>query len=108
MKPPGQCRSLEEVRSAIDGLDEQIVGLLGRRARYVRAAAAFKASPSEVSAPGRLAAMLEVRRHWAAREGLDPDFVEKLYREMVAHFISCEMADWKRARNPGIEHPPDP
>jgi isochorismate pyruvate lyase len=52
--------------------------------------------------------MLEVRRHWAAREGLDPDFVEKLYREMVGHFISCEMADWKRARNPGIEHPPDP
>ena len=107
MKPPGQCRSLEEVRAAIDQLDEQIVGLLGRRAGYVQAAAAFKASPAEVSAPERLAAMLEVRRQWAAREGLDPDFIDHLYREMVAHFVSREMADWKRARSPEIEHPPD-
>ena len=39
--------------------------------------------------------MLEARRGWARREGLDPDFVERLYREIVAYFISREMEHWK-------------
>jgi isochorismate pyruvate lyase len=96
MKSPNDCRSLEEVRSEIDRLDEQIVSLLGRRALYVQAAARFKTSPADVAAPQRLAAMLEIRRQWAAREGLDPDFVEHLFREMVAHFVSRELEHWKR------------
>jgi isochorismate pyruvate lyase len=96
MKSPAECGSLDEVRSEIDSLDEQIVSLLGRRALYVQAAARFKTSAAGVAAPERLAAMLEVRREWAVREGLDAGFIEHLYREMVAHFISHEMEHWKR------------
>jgi isochorismate pyruvate lyase len=96
MKSPTDCNSLEEVRAGIDHLDEQIVGLLGQRALYVRAAAAFKSSAADVAAPDRFAAMLQVRRQWAAREGLDPDFLEQLYRHIVAHFTSRELEHWNR------------
>jgi len=95
MKTPTDCNSLGDVRSAIDHVDEQIVALLGLRADYVRAAARFKTSESAVAAPERQAAMLQARREWAQREGLDPDFIEKLYRDLVAHFIWRELEHWK-------------
>jgi isochorismate pyruvate lyase len=37
------CRSLKEIRAGIDGLDEQIVALLAKRAMFVKDAARFKA-----------------------------------------------------------------
>ena len=95
MKTPTDCNSLSDVRSAIDHVDEQIVALLGLRADYVRSAARFKSSEADVAAPDRLAAMLQVRRDWAQREKLDPDFVESLYRAVVTYFIGREMEHWK-------------
>ena len=95
MRPPEACESLEDVRGAIDGLDREILGLLGSRARYVTAAARFKTDRNSVRAPERREAMLARRREWAAEEGLDPDFVEGLYRNIVSHFVSREMDHWQ-------------
>ncbi len=95
MKTPTACRSLEDVRSEIDRIDLQIVALLRQRADFVRTAAAFKSSQADVAAPARRTSMLEARRQWAVREGLDPDFIERLYGEIVAHFTSREMEHWK-------------
>ncbi|HEY1342548.1 MAG TPA: isochorismate lyase [Bryobacteraceae bacterium] len=96
MPDPMECQSLAEVRVEIDRIDEQIVTLIGRRAGYVHAAARFKTSEAAVAAPDRQAAMIEVRRRWAEREDLDPDVIEKLYRELVAYFIAREMEHWKK------------
>lgn len=96
MKTPAECNSLSEVRAAIDGIDEQVIALLGRRADYVKAAARFKAGESEVAAPERLAAMLRVRRGWAEREGLSADVVEKMYRDLVTYFIAFEKQHLRR------------
>jgi isochorismate pyruvate lyase len=98
MKKPEDCASLAEVRAEIDRIDEGVVALIAERARYVRAAAQFKTSESAVAAPERQAAMLEVRRRWAERDGIDPDLIEQLYRDLVAYFISHEMDHWKKAR----------
>src|SRR2546421_9972 len=87
---PADCQSLEDVRREIDRIDEQIVALLGLRADYVRAAAGFKSNIADVPAPERQAAMLQARREWAVREGLDPSFVEKLYQDLIAYFILRE------------------
>ncbi|HEY2016849.1 MAG TPA: isochorismate lyase [Bryobacteraceae bacterium] len=95
MHTPTDCASLADVRDAIDRIDEQIIALIGLRSDYVRAAARFKTSESDVAAPERQAAMLQVRREWAQREGLSPDFVEKLYRDLIAWFISRELEHWK-------------
>ena len=83
------------MREAIDGLDREILRLLGSRARYVSAAARFKTDPRGVRAPERQKAMLARRREWAEEEGLDPDFVEGLYRNVVSHFVGREMDHWQ-------------
>jgi isochorismate pyruvate lyase len=95
MKTPTDCNSLAEVRDAIDHVDEHIIALVGLRADYVRAAARFKTSEQKVAAPERQAAMLDARRRWAVREGLDADFIEKLYRDLITHFIEREREHWR-------------
>jgi isochorismate pyruvate lyase len=95
LRPPEACRNLEDVREAIDGLDREILRLLGSRASYVAAAARFKTDPKGVRAPERQRAMLARRREWAEEEGLDPDFVEGLYRNIVSHFVGKEMDHWQ-------------
>jgi isochorismate pyruvate lyase len=97
MKPPADCTSLSDVRLEIDRIDEQIIGLLGQRAGYVKAAAQFKINEAAVTAPERQAAMMKVRRQWATREGLDADFIEDMYRRLVAYFVSRQLQHWKGA-----------
>jgi isochorismate pyruvate lyase len=95
LRPPEACESLEDVRGAIDGLDREVLRLLGSRARYVATAARFKTDPKGVRAPERQKTMLARRREWAEEEGLDPDFVEGLYRNIVSHFVGREMDHWQ-------------
>jgi len=82
---------MEDIRTEIDRSDRQIIALLGERAGYVHAAAAFKTSEDGVRAPERFRTMLQTRRDWAEQEGLDADMVEDLYRNLVEHFIQKEM-----------------
>ena len=96
MKAPEDCKSIEDVRKAIDDLDRETLALLGSRARYVAAAARFKTDENSVRAPERQRRMLTARRRWAEEEYLDPDFVENLYRDIVAHFVGREMDRWQK------------
>ena len=96
MKTPGDCQNIEDVREAIDALDREIVGLIGRRSRYVEAAARFKTGEESVRAPKRQEKMLQERRLWAEEEGLNPDVVERIYRNLVAYFVNREMEGWKQ------------
>jgi isochorismate pyruvate lyase len=99
MKTPETCTTLQDVRDAIDEIDYEMVRLLGRRSGFVHAAAAFKTSEESVRAPERFAAMLIVRRKWAEESGLVPDFVEKLYRDIVAHFTATELQQFRGQTN---------
>ncbi|NEO85637.1 MAG: isochorismate lyase [Spirulina sp. SIO3F2] len=95
MKAPNDCENMTEIRLEIDQLDRQILALLGQRFAYVKAAAQFKTSATAVKAPERLQAMLQQRRVWAEAEGLDPDVIENLYRDLVNYFISAELKKWQ-------------
>lgn len=97
MKPSEECRNIEDVREAIDTLDREIVGLIGKRSRYVQAASRFKTDEDSVRAPDRQKKMIENRRQWAIVEALDPDVIEKLYKDLVSYFVNREMDDWKNA-----------
>ena len=96
IKQPKECSSIDDIRAEIDHIDRQIVALIGERAGYVRAAAKFKTSAAKVRAVERFEVMLRQRRVWAEEQCLDPDMIEKLYRDMVNHFIQQEMAHWKQ------------
>jgi isochorismate pyruvate lyase len=95
VRPPEECASIEDVRLGIDALDREIIALIGRRARYVEAAARFKTGESSVRAPERCKAMLEARRRWAEEEGLSPEVIEAVYETLVTYFIDREMARWR-------------
>ncbi len=95
MPSANDCASLSEVRAEIDRLDRAIIALIGERAGYVHAAARFKSSEADVAAPARQASMLLDRRAWAEQADLDPDVIEKLYRDLVAYFIVRETEHWK-------------
>jgi isochorismate pyruvate lyase len=96
MKSPADCASLDEVRAEIDRIDRAIITLIGERAGYVHAAARFKSSEAEVAAPDRQASMYVARRVWAEEADLDPDVIEKLYRDLVAYFIVRETEELRR------------
>lgn len=97
MKAPEECADVQDIRSEIDHIDKEIITLIGRRFEYVKAAAKFKTDETNVKSPERVEAMLRHRRAWAEEAGLDPDVIEKLYRDLVSHFIQKEMAHWKES-----------
>lgn len=91
---PSECAGMEDIRREVDALDQAIIKLLGKRLGYVQAASKFKTSATAVQAPERFKAMLGTRREWAKAEGLNPDVIEKMYSDLVTHFIAEEMKQW--------------
>jgi len=87
---------MADIRAEIDAIDHQVVALIGKRAGYVAAASKFKTSQSSVQAPERQKAMLQQRREWAEQEGLSPDVIEQMYRDLVAYFVGEELDKWRK------------
>jgi len=92
---PENCSGMEDIRIEIDNMDQNIIAILGKRFEYVKAASKFKTSETSVRAPERFKSMFEQRRIWAESEGLNPDAIEKMYRDLVNHFINEEMSKWQ-------------
>lgn len=93
---PQECADMNDIRAEIDMMDENIITLIAKRFDYVKAAAKFKSSPDAVRAKERFDAMLLQRRVWAEEQGLSPEVIEKLYRDLVTYFIDEEMKHWSK------------
>jgi isochorismate pyruvate lyase len=92
MKAVKDCENIEDIRQAIDELDEEIISLLGRRYQYVKEIVRFKERNEEsIIARERREAVIRSRRQLAAENGLDPDVIEDLYRNLISHFIEEEL-----------------
>ena len=85
-----KCDSLEEVRENIDNIDDKIIKLIAQRSDYVKQAAYFKKSKTDVKAADRVEKIIKVREK-AKIYDCSPDVVELIYREMINYFISEEM-----------------
>ena len=94
------CKTLAEVRSEIDRLDQSLINTISRRQEYVHAAARFKRSENDVHAPERQRQMMAARRLWAETEGVDPDLIESIFRMMVDHFVAAELTILSERENP--------
>lgn len=79
---------LEEIRQAIDKLDETIVKALGERQKIVREIIINKLErEDDIRDPEREEKLLEKIRHKAPEVGMDPYFLEQLFREIIHHSV---------------------
>ncbi len=86
-----ECRSLEEVRENIDRIDREIVRLIAERSVYVKEAAVFKKTTTDVKAPARVEEVISKVRGLAVEHNLEPDIAEKVYRILINCFIDFEL-----------------
>jgi chorismate mutase / prephenate dehydratase len=79
---------LNEIRKTIDRLDETIVKALGERQRIVRRVLDDKLERAdEIRDPRREEVLLEKIRKLGSDEGMDPYFLEQLFREIIHHSV---------------------
>ncbi|MDO9109283.1 MAG: bifunctional chorismate mutase/prephenate dehydrogenase [Desulfatirhabdiaceae bacterium] len=76
--------ALSGLRQDIDAIDAQIVSLLADRQHVVRNVASLKKSHNlPVYHPAREEDLISRRRQQAKDTGLDPDFIEEIYRTII-------------------------
>ena len=92
-----ECTTMAEIRAEIDRVDRALVAMFAERTSYIDRAAEIK---TEVGLPARINDRVEevVRdvRAEAARHGLPPDQLEKLWRKLI---------DWSIAREEDVLGP---
>jgi isochorismate pyruvate lyase len=81
---------MEEVRAEIDRIDTALVDLIGERFSFVDRAWQFKKSPAEARVPWRIQQVIDRVKTRAKEQGLPPELVEALWRQMIGWFIQYE------------------
>jgi chorismate mutase/prephenate dehydrogenase len=82
--PSDVSQELGELRQQIDAIDEKIVALLSQRHQTVEHVVALKKAHNlPVYHPAREEDLISARRRQGKETGLDPDFVEDLYRTII-------------------------
>ena len=76
-----KCNSLEEVRENIDSIDDKIIKLVAERSDYVRQAAYFKKSKTDVKAADRVEKIIKKVREKSKIYGCSPDVVELIMKQ---------------------------
>lgn len=92
-----ECKTLEEVRTEIDILDDQIVELIGARNSYIKQAARFKNTVDEVKAPERINEIMTKVRHKALTLGMSPNLLEEIYTIMINEMVESEIAEFRNS-----------
>lgn len=90
------CRDMNEVRDAIDALDREIVALLADRLHFINEAGRLKTDRSAVRDDARIEDVIAKVRRAATDAGIDPDFIEPLYRDLIERSIGHEFGVFDR------------
>ncbi|KAJ5562754.1 Chorismate mutase [Penicillium sp. DV-2018c] len=78
------CDSLDEIRKALDDIDDQLLSLLNQRAAYAREATRFKATREAVNVPARNEAVLQQAEQQAVHIGM-PVTIARAAVEAILH-----------------------
>lgn len=93
MSRPEDCTTMTELRTLIDRIDADLVGLLALRQGCIDRAAVLKRSeglPARI--PDRVEQVVARVRAAAEGQGADPALVESLWRQMIEWSIAREEA----------------
>jgi len=91
IKNPQECVSAEEIRQEIDRIDKQIFALFSERHRYVEEIVKFKTDKEGIIAQERKDLVIQQRKNWAAKNGLNPETFEKMYELLIDSNIEYEL-----------------
>lgn len=91
-----KCTSLEEVRTNIDRIDNEIIKLIAERSTYVLQASKFKKNQNDVKAPNRVEEVIKKVRNKATEYGANANMIEALYREMISRFVNMELDEFNK------------
>ena len=91
-----KCENMDEVRVEIDRIDEALVDLICERFAYVDRAWQLKNSPADARVPWRIQQVIDKVRARAETNGLPPELVEALWRQMIGWFIQYEEEKLRR------------
>jgi len=93
-----ECNSIDEVRTNINNIDEQIVKLIAQRGEFVKQAAKFKKDNDDVKAPKRVEEVISKVKNIAQLNGANEEVVENVYRTMIDSFIKAEMKEFEKLK----------
>jgi chorismate mutase-like protein len=84
---------LDDLRSRIDQLDGALIAIVAERLAVCRQVAAVKeGTDTPVIQPARVRDVVTTRRQQAIEAGVDPDFVEQLFRVLLTETHRIEVA----------------
>ena len=93
-----QCNTLDEARTEIDKVDDEIVKLIAKRNDYIKQIAHFKTSIDEVKAEDRIADVISRVRQQAIELDLSPNLINDLYVRMIDGMVESEIAEFRNAK----------
>ena len=71
---------------------KKIIELLGERYKFVKEVVKYKNKDKDsIVAKSRYNSVIETRRKWALENGLNPDIIESIYKQLLNHFIGEEL-----------------
>ncbi|MCF3641892.1 chorismate mutase family protein [Rhizobium sp. TRM95111] len=85
------CTTMAEIRENIDRIDEALMVLLAERWTFIGRATEIKSGlglPADI--PERVAEVRRNARLNAGSHGLDPDFYEDIWSQLIDHAIAHE------------------
>ncbi len=87
-----KVESLEDARNRVDAIDDALIELIATRQFYVDQVIRFKRKWEDIKSP-RIEEVIEKVCVQASQQGLDPELIENIYREMIQHFIRRELKE---------------
>lgn len=91
-KAPHDCTSKQEIREAIDTIDQQVIALLGKRFQYVKEIVKYKENTVDsIVAKQRYNQVLADRADMAEKHGLSGELIRDLYKQLLDYFIAEEL-----------------
>lgn len=103
--PSPHTATLDGLREEIDGIDRKLVELLAQRRSVIEEVAKVKQQHDlPTYHPAREENLISARRTQAAQAGLDPDYVEDLFRTVMRHSRAGQLHTLsRRAVRPGAK-----
>ncbi len=92
MKTPEECKNIQDIRDAIDQIDQELIAMLANRFGYVKEIVKYKNHDKKsIIAKDRYDSVLKRRRELAELNGLNPDVIEDVYKKLIQYFIDEEL-----------------